>query len=91
MHPTVAPRRQVILVCVTQPGNHHRGITAYGMRRLRVSAQAGTRNGLRGIELKTRIQLSEGCLYLKLEGLVIQRAHDVTALEDVVVLLPQRL
>ena len=91
MHPAVAPRGQVILIRVAEPGDHHRGIAACGVRCLRVGAQTGARDGLRGVELEARIQLGEGGLHLKLEGLVIQRAHNVTALEDIVVLLPQRL
>ena len=91
VHPAVAPRGQVVLVCVAQPRDHHRGIAAHGVRCLRVSGQAGTGDGLRGVELETCIQLGEGGLHGELEGLVIQRTDNVAALENVVVLLAEGL
>ena len=91
MHPAVTPRGQVVLVCVAQPGNHDRGITADAVRCLRVSGQTGTRDSLRCVELETCIQLGERGLHGELEGLVIQRTNNVAALENVVVLLAEGL
>ena len=89
VHPAVAPRGQVVLVCIAQPRNHYRGVTAYIVRCLRIGGQAGTGDGLRCVELETCIQLGEGGLHGELEGLVIQRTNNVAALENVVVLLAE--
>ena len=91
VHPAVTPRGQVVLGCVTQPRNHHRGIPAHGVRCLRVSGQTGTGDSLRCVELETCVQLGERGLHGELEGLVIQRTNNVAALENVVVLLAEGL
>ena len=91
MHPAVTPRGQVVLVCVAQPANHDRGITADAVRCLRIGGQTGTGDSLRCVELETCIQLGEGGLHGELKGLVIQRTNNVAALENVVVLLAEGL
>ena len=91
VHPAVGPRGQVVLISIAQPSNHHRGIATGSMRCLRVGGQTGAGDGLRGVELETCIQLGEGGLHGELESLVIQRADNVAALENVVVLLAERL